>query len=196
MAIRRMLVMAGLSLTVLGTSVTCSPEARRRALLLFCDGCPSPDAQARPRGYRVEATGIQSDGATTPIEPLRPARPLIAHAPYRDEHCGGCHSPLTGEVLRTPQQGLCRSCHPGVPGQARYVHGPVAVNDCLFCHHPHSAVYPKLLLTEPTELCFRCHNRGDLTRGAHHETVGEQACVECHNPHGGEHSLFLKRSDQ
>jgi len=72
----------------------------------------------------------------------------------------------------------------------------VAVADCLFCHHPHSSIYPSLLLFEPGELCFHCHGRSDLSTGVHHHTLGEQACVECHDPHAGEDPFFLKRPEQ
>jgi predicted CXXCH cytochrome family protein len=96
-------------------------------------------------------------------------------------------------LFRTAEEGMCHSCHPDIPGEAAYVHGPVAVNDCLTCHHYHQSILPKLLLKKVNEVCFECHDSDDLIEGAHHAKVDEQPCNECHDPHGGADPYFLKR---
>ena len=173
----------------------CSPTTRYRVLRFFFDGVPEPGAAPRQPGYPAGLNVPAGDGTPQQADRWPTGQTVYAHAPYRDNRCGVCHDPQTGELFRTARQGLCRNCHPDVPGPVPYVHGPVAVSDCLFCHHPHNAVYPKLLLTETTALCFRCHERNDLSTDAHPDDVLERACTACHQPHGGENRFFLKRAE-
>ena len=82
-----------------------------------------------------------------------------------------------------------------LPGDARYVHGPVVVSDCFFCHHYHNSIYAGVLIAESTDLCLRCHNGADLTKGAHHEALDQSACTECHDPHVGDNRFFVKQDE-
>ncbi|MFH0980191.1 MAG: cytochrome c3 family protein [Planctomycetota bacterium] len=178
------------------TSVTCSPQTRYRVSRFFFDGVPEPGALPPPPGYPGGPTRAGAEGPAQPGEQWAPARTVYAHPPYRDNRCGACHNPQTGELFRTAPEGLCRNCHPDVPGKAPYVHGPVVVSDCLFCHHYHHSYYPKLLLEESTATCFRCHDVAGLTTGPHHANAVRTACVECHDPHGGTNRFFVKRSER
>jgi predicted CXXCH cytochrome family protein len=195
-ALRQTMVISALLAAAAVVGWACAPQARYRVLRFFFDGVPEPGAPPRLPGYPAEPGRGEERGGPAGAESKLIPRTVYAHAPYKEDRCGACHSPQTGELSRSVQAGLCRSCHPGVPGPAPYVHGPVAVSDCLFCHHYHYSVYPKLLLSEATALCLRCHEGADLTAEAHPEPVLRRTCVECHNPHGGENRFFLKRTER
>ncbi len=173
----------------------CSQATKYRVLTFFLDGVPEPGAVAR------DGEGIEKDLSTPSADDGRARRvstkpPQYVHPPYRENRCKACHDPETRQLFSTPQEGLCRRCHTGLPGNVVYVHGPVAVSDCLFCHHHHASTHKNVLLDEPRALCFRCHKRQDLTVGLHHETIDQQLCTECHNPHGADNRFFLKRAER
>jgi len=116
------------------------------------------------------------------------------HPPYTQFRCHACHAPEGGWVKKTPREGLCRQCH-DITKDLRYVHGPAAVDDCLFCHHHHRGNFPKMLRFDVKTTCFRCHNPADLSTGEHHIPDDTRPCTACHNPHGGDNRFFIK-SDQ
>ncbi len=166
----------------------CSEPTRHRVLSFFFDGVPKP-GEVRTRGYAAPvATRDAPPGAPQRVE----LQIVAVHPPYRENRCTECHNMDSGLLHRTPQEGLCSKCHPDVPGSLRFLHGPVAVGDCLPCHNPHASAYPKLLLSEGAKLCFRCHKREDLTTGPYHATIDTQACTECHDAHGGNTRFFLR----
>lgn len=171
--------------------VSCSPTTKHRVLSFFLDGVPEPGATPS-KGHPP----LPGRFGAPPVVPNVGAAPVVmfAHAPYRENKCGACHEGLTGELLKKPQEGLCRGCHPGVPGDARFAHGPVAVQDCLLCHHYHGSIHPKLLLIEPPALCLQCHDETDLGQGSHHENAAQSSCTQCHGGHGGDDRYFLKRT--
>jgi predicted CXXCH cytochrome family protein len=106
------------------------------------------------------------------------------HAAEAKRSCGACHDPHGGD---NPSFLLAQDW-------GEYLHGPVAVGDCDFCHHyraPHAVEDEP---TGPSHLCHRCHREADLTTGQHHATLPEQACVDCHDPHGGADRFFLRPS--
>ncbi|MCB9849866.1 MAG: hypothetical protein H6817_04100 [Phycisphaerales bacterium] len=171
----------------------CSDEATRlRVLRFFFDGVPEPGA-VKQIGYAPIASRSQRSFRAPPERQL-PEVVAYTHKPYRTGDCAGCHDRTSGGVVSTAQEGLCRTCHPTVPGNMRYVHGPVAVQDCLFCHQPHGSMQPALLVSDATTLCLRCHERGDLTEGSHHDELETTSCSDCHFGHGGDDRYFLKHS--
>ncbi|MFQ5591583.1 MAG: cytochrome c3 family protein [Phycisphaerae bacterium] len=177
-----------------GVLPACYAPVRYRVLTLFFDGVPQPGS--RPAvGYATPSTEMPRQGIQPSDVPLSTSGEVHAHPPYRDNKCGSCHNTTTGQLYRTPKEGLCQGCHTDIPGQVRYVHGPVAVRECLFCHHFHTSPYPKVLLRDATSTCFRCHRRADLAPGPHRDTIDHQSCVACHNPHGGSYKYFLRRAE-
>ncbi len=179
-------ILLGAMLTLV---VACSSDARRyRILRFFFDGVPDPSAPRPPEVADGPLSG-QSD------QVRKPRRASFPHAPWREGRCRDCHDPDTGVLYKTLEEGLCQSCHAEVPGQTVYVHGPVAVNDCLACHEAHESQYPRLLRDDAELICFRCHDEADLAMGPDHESIGEVACLECHDPHGGSDPLFLRRRE-
>ncbi|GMU21889.1 MAG: hypothetical protein AMXMBFR13_19770 [Phycisphaerae bacterium] len=190
---RRARLLSSAVLSVVTLVAACSdPQSRYRVLSFFFDGVPEPGAAPPPRGYQPRLSPAAQAMAGAAEE--RPAAiPLTySHVPYRDNRCDVCHNPGSGLLFRTAQEGLCRKCHPDVPGEVPFVHGPVAVDDCLACHSPHAAAWPGLLVQDPAKLCLRCHVRAELTTGPHHATIDTRACGDCHKPHGGADRFFLR----
>jgi predicted CXXCH cytochrome family protein len=182
-----------LALAALSVAAACSESTGYRIKRFFFDGVPKPGETPSigyepPPGRSVEQAAPQKPPAR------KVAKKIYSHTPYRKNRCAGCHSFQTGELIRRPEQGLCRSCH-GLPRDYVYEHGPAAVNACLLCHHHHASVHPKAVLDEIPALCYRCHKIEDLTRGEHHKQLETSNCLECHDPHGGDDRFFLRRNE-
>lgn len=184
---RRALVRLTVSLAAAGLLVACTAQSRYRVLSFFFDGVPEPGSAGKP-----SRIGEMEEGSRE----LRPARErgriMHAHPPYEDGLCRECHNPDNGLLHKTVEGGLCQMCHPDVPSEVGFLHGPVAINDCLECHDPHQTEHRPLLRAAPGVICFRCHKRTDLTEGGHHEEVEGVVCTECHHPHGGDDRFFLR----
>ena len=193
MARRQVLVIAIVSAVGLVVTTACSHRPTRyRVLRFFLDGVPEPGAKPTI-GY-----ASSSEASRFEVERQRrtPNVEIFAHTPYRENRCGSCHNPETGELVRSLERGLCLNCHASLIREVKYAHGPAAVHACSFCHHHHTARYEFLLLRPPNDTCFRCHDKDDLTTGAHHEGIEHQTCINCHDPHGGDDRFFLKRVEQ
>lgn len=168
----------------------CSKTTRYRVLAFFFDGVPDPASASRDSDGDVQETGPAAPD--TPVRRAVAKKVFHSHPPYWESRCGTCHKPDDGQLFRTPEEGLCQSCHSDLPGEARYVHGPVVVNACLFCHHYHRSVHPRMLLDDVKVICLGCHEGDGLIEGPHHAASEEKSCVECHDPHGGDNRFFLK----
>lgn len=163
----------------------CAEATRYRVLSFFFDGVPEPGSA--PAGTST------ADGLLTAPQGARRAPPVVyRHPPYRDGACRDCHDPGGRWVVRTVEEGLCQRCHPTIPGDDTFVHGPVASNGCLSCHHHHESAHPFMLIVAPAELCEHCHERSNLSTGPHHATLEQQPCLECHDPHGGDNRFLVK----
>ena len=87
---------------------------------------------------------------------------------------------------------LCYDCHTNYTAAERgFVHGPVAVGACLFCHDPHQSEYPHILLNNTQVICLKCHPAKDITGTRGHENI--ENCIGCHNPHLGKDRLMLTK---
>lgn len=186
--IRRLLIGFGAAAVALTWLAACAPDTRYRVLSFFFDGVPEPGAPPK----RVQ-TG---PGLLVAAPPPRKQVVVYRHPPYVDNKCRECHDPFGSWLTRTPEEGLCQRCHPGVPGPWPYLHGPAAANACLSCHHHHESLHRWLLLVDPKDLCYRCHKQSDLTTGPHHAELAERPCLECHNPHGGADRYFLRPPEE
>lgn len=196
MAIRCALAILVGSILVCCLGVACAAGTRYQVLSFFFDGVPVPGEDRLAEAASEEA----QEAPEEPGEEKRRRRrarvdPIKLHPPYKRYECGRCHSMTNRLIGNTPQEGLCKQCHEDIPGDLRYVHGPVAVSDCLFCHHHHGDRYPKQLRDEPTAICLRCHNRSDLTEGSHHDQQTGETCIDCHHGHGLDNRFFLKKRD-
>ena len=158
-------------------------------LTFFYDGVPPLDGAVQLEMDLSQAA--VEDAGDEPAAGARVKQRFYSHPAYRKNLCGGCHDAEGGKLLKTVREGLCRKCHPDKPAKKEFVHGPVAVNGCLACHHFHKAPYPKVLIADEQSLCFRCHVAEELSAGGYHATIKEEHCVDCHDSHGGDDRFFL-----
>ncbi len=183
-------VAALVSVAVLVIASSCSREVTHRVLTFLYDGVPPLEAgPVQPEIELAEAgpAGAAEGGAPGGAE----AKKSYSHPAYRKNLCGGCHDVDGGRLLKTAREGLCQTCHPDKPAKKKFVHGPVAVNGCLACHHFHKAPFPKVLIADAQSLCFRCHVTEELATDRHHATIKEERCIVCHDAHGGDDRFFL-----
>lgn len=183
--------------------LACSDPVRHRMLTFFFDGVPplvdpamaaaldKPEDTVVDPDVDDESLEEQEVKAAEPEPVLEPGA-VRRHPPYTQYKCGACHAMGARQIAQTPQDGLCAQCHEDVPGNLRYVHGPVAVNDCLFCHEPHGGRFRWMLRAEPIDICLQCHDADDLVEGAHHDGTEGVSCLDCHSGHGGADRFFLK----
>ncbi len=135
------------------------------------------------------------------MEFVEPLSPLHIEQMNRTKHpavrvCRQCHASGSRHRARKfikPIPQLCYDCHEDRRPSNAYVHGPVAVGACLFCHRPHVSTYEHLLKVSQPRLCVRCHDKENYPLSELHRTVSDQRCTDCHDPHGSANPLFLKK---
>lgn len=191
--IKRTLIILGLSVVAMWSHVACSSTTRYRILSFFFEDVPEP-GKAPVRGYPAPFGAAAQPGVDPPARVVATAN-VQPHPPYREHRCGRCHNLGTGELWRTAREGLCDSCHPDMFRRDRYVHGPVAVRDCLVCHHHHGSPRPHMLFDELNVVCQRCHDSTNLLTCEFRSSDEPQSCSECHAAHGGSNRFFLKRGE-
>jgi predicted CXXCH cytochrome family protein len=168
--------------------LSCNEIERHHVLTFFFDGVP-PLGQ---EGLQEKTTGsVLSEIEKTPSESL-----WYVHEPRKD--CTNCHDfsrqqmISTETYLRTPLPQLCYKCHTNYTVSAPYVHGPVAVGQCLQCHTPHKSRIKHLLTEKEPELCYKCHDLYAIELISGHLTKQMSMCTNCHNPHAGSTKALLK----
>ncbi len=72
-------------------------------------------------------------------------------------------------------------CHKGMLDR-KYVHGPVAVEECGDCHKAAGGGHKFVLVAEPPQLCTRCHDEKEM--------ISRPSC-RCHDPHGSDNEHLL-----
>lgn len=80
------------------------------------------------------------------------------------------------------------NCHAKM-GKEKYVHGPVAVNDCIICHKE-TGKHKFAAIKDTASLCYSCHDKVD-TKKAVHKPVKEGNCTKCHSPHQSPNKFML-----
>jgi len=116
-----------------------------------------------------------------------PEQIWYVHQPTKD--CTLCHdfSRRRGFSSQTylikPAPELCYQCHVDYTTSASYVHGPVAVGRCLFCHNPHKSRIEYLLIEPEPQLCYLCHNIDMMKLIPAHLVKQQFSCTDCHNAH-------------
>ena len=119
-------------------------------------------------------------------------RIVSSHPPYAEKNCGGCHNFKATNLLIRPKDQLCYVCHKDFV-KGPYVHGPIAVADCLACHVPHDSKHPALLQQAKSTICNKCHHEERLAAHMHEQVIEHQMeCVDFHDPHSGFANYFLK----
>jgi predicted CXXCH cytochrome family protein len=173
----------------------CDPITRHKVMSTIFDGYPTlppPEqicmeyADKRVAAMKDELEGKKKAAQNAPQE-------TSMHNPYQEKRCNDCHdrSKGSGFVTATKQE-LCYACHTDFV-KGSFVHGPVAVADCLACHVPHSSSHAPLLKAAKGELCVTCHREKRLTAAMHDKVSAlRMICVDCHDPHYGNVQYFLK----
>jgi predicted CXXCH cytochrome family protein len=189
---RAKLTVSGFILLALSLSylVSCDRVERHRVLNFFFDGVPPLET----------ASGIYLDpnSADGEFAQLRAESTKSTHD--TGEKCASCHGEqkkrtFDSEVkLRISIPQLCYGCHDLETESAAYVHGPVSIGDCLFCHSPHESSYPHLLKKPVPELCFQCHEIKVIQSIKDHAKKSHFRCLNCHNGHKSSVKYLLKNS--
>lgn len=121
-----------------------------------------------------------------------------AHEPWKN--CTNCHD--TQKQAEIPGRAyfissmptLCYNCHIDYTDSATFVHGPVAVGECLFCHFPHKSRTEYLLKEPVPELCYLCHEVDDIESISAHWIEEPSDCNGCHSAHSSSAKALLKKT--
>jgi predicted CXXCH cytochrome family protein len=177
-------LLAGLGASVL----SCDEMERHQMLTFFFDGVP-------PAGSRNFEKELVSSNSQEP-EPSGQESVWYMHEPQKD--CANCHQKqrmgrFSAQTrLLAPVPKLCHNCHPDFMASALFVHGPVAVGQCLFCHNPHKSKVKHLLNGPEPKLCYLCHDMSMVELIPAHLAQQTSACTDCHNPHAASTKALLK----
>lgn len=195
-----------LAVLVSGVYLGCNSDTQYKVLNFFFDGVPPPGTQPAPRKARGSWDIPPEPGSPEALQgddgqPAGPSKPAIVilseHTPYRNRDCFTCHQSESSLVAAKDSPSLCRKCHAAYvdPPAGEWVHGPVALGLCGYCHEPHKSQFPSLLTAAPRDLCLRCHAEAALLQLPYHKEAGEKACSTCHDPHMAGNRLLLVDSD-
>ncbi|MHC4322796.1 MAG: cytochrome c3 family protein [Planctomycetota bacterium] len=119
------------------------------------------------------------------------------HEPFKD--CVPCHGDQSEKAtpdkphLVSSVPKLCYECHKDYISLAGWVHGPVSIGECLFCHEPHNTDKKSLLKKPVPELCYQCHEAGMLESVANHSDESYANCNNCHDGHTSPGRMLLKQ---
>jgi predicted CXXCH cytochrome family protein len=117
----------------------------------------------------------------------------VMHEPFQQNRCDACHTSQDAfQNISIPTDEACMSCHATVKEAWPFLHGPVAVNECLWCHDPHRSTVPSLLRHPAARLCRECHTQELLNPGVPEHLDLASDCLQCHMGHGGTDRYFLK----
>jgi predicted CXXCH cytochrome family protein len=179
----------GLILLVLFV-ISCNEMERHKTLTFFFDGVP-PLGQERLEAEPLDVNLPElAQAGQTPVWYVHEAR----------KDCHNCHSKRVQRSfssqprLIAPIPKLCYNCHTDFATSAPYVHGPVAVGQCLFCHNPHKSQIKYLLREPEPDLCYECHDINTIELIAAHLPKQLSDCTDCHDPHTSTNEALLKGS--
>ncbi len=103
---------------------------------------------------------------------------------------------------QSPKDCLTAGCHADLT-KPKYLHGPLAVNECARCHQETDSENHKYRLSaDPPALCFACHVklqaklRDHSVRPHRHQPVAEGKCLDCHDPHASGQPMMLRTESQ
>ena len=121
----------------------------------------------------------------------------LAQASYPETHksgddCWDCDFKVQdmAHELRNTESALCYNCHDRVD-EGAWVHGPVAVGECIICHDDfHGPEGIDSLSNEIGGVCYKCHDENRLSQHVTQMDSGD--CAGCHNPHSSEDYRLLR----
>ena len=170
--------------------VSCDEVQHHEALTFFFDGVPplSPEM--------IQEGPVDSNSIGPFQEGQKPA--WYVHEPRKD--CSICHgkrkqrSFSSQTYLTSSVPKLCYDCHTDYTASESFVHGPVAVGQCLLCHNPHKSKIEHLLIASEPGLCYQCHDIDTIELIAAHLPKQISACTDCHYAHASSTRALLKES--
>ncbi len=155
----------------------CSIERNYDVLTMFFDGVPNPNA----------LPSLASTG--DPVE-MRRSLTYVSHSPYREERCTECHGEMFEVASVTAD--VCLKCHDQEVARYDFMHAPVRMTACLWCHVPHESAFASLLKAPPGEVCAQCHEADQLlTENVPEHALADSNCTTCHSGHGGATQYML-----
>lgn len=177
---------------LLALTVSRDDVQRHRFLTFFFDGVPLPAGS-------VDANTPGGLGAR---------RAVARYEHPSGEECGNCHTGLQRRrslemlsleqvKLAAPVPALCYKCHTDYNATSAFVHGPVAVGQCLFCHPfmgrgPHRGQNRYLLRKPVPQLCYLCHDKQTIESITEHPSDVLSECLACHEAHSDSTKGLLK----
>ncbi len=169
--------------------VSCDEVEHYKTLSFFFDGVPPPTQE-----------GLQEELVNANFQETAQTGPKqlwYVHEPQKD--CTLCHGRRRQQRgfslqvrLTAPVPKLCYGCHADYTVSASFVHGPVAVGQCLFCHNQHKSKNEHLLKEPEPKLCYLCHDINTIELIPAHFTNQQFACTGCHNAHASPVKALLK----
>lgn len=199
-ATRKLLILCSVVLCgVLVIVAGCDRESRYKVLTFFFEGVPPLDGEKDAAGSGVTTTdeSLQSVVGEKPVSRVSKQSRKVKHKPVKN--CNKCHMGGMNSGQRKlimPMPDLCYSCHTNYHEADGYVHGPIAVGDCIFCHDPHGSKYVHLLKAPQPKLCEQCHIPEYMEFISGHETMPDTICTDCHDPHVSSMKKLLKPIDR
>lgn len=206
------MVLVGVVVTAL-VLAGCQDEVKRyETLSFFFDGVPPPKGYDLPpkREPLVGPWGVLVDPDSDLGRELlakQKARQRTAsvvteeqffyHTPYQTRDCNGCHDESKGFTPPDTGADLCNRCHSSYTQFETddWVHGPVVVGQCGWCHEAHKSEYPGLLKEPQPSLCLTCHDDGFIQKDPFHAKLDKPTtCSKCHDPHASGNRLLLADS--
>ncbi len=165
--------------------ISCDEVEHYKTLTFFFDGVPRVGGEVPAQEFakmRPKAVGYIQEQPKT-----------VEHGSRKD--CDFCHERLweagRAEFVKLLPE-LCYHCHTDYTVSAAFVHGPVAVGDCLFCHNLHKSKIGHLLKEPEPKLCYKCHNINTIELIPAHFTNQQFTCTGCHYAHASSAEYLLK----
>ncbi len=191
----KFIVVGLICLALLSLFITsCDLKKHHKISTFFFDGVPPLEAKTIDA---LEGTAKSDALESQSRQPQkRPEDIWFVHKPNGD--CNFCHGrrkqrSFTRRVsLPVSVPELCYKCHSDYSVSGGYVHGPVAVGQCLFCHEPHRTRIAALLKKPVPKLCYDCHDRKAIDVIPSHSTDSLPGCTNCHEAHASSLKSLLK----
>jgi predicted CXXCH cytochrome family protein len=168
--------------------VSCNEIEHHKMLTFFFEGVPPL--------YQDQLSEELVDSGSGQFLQRRSKQVWYVHQPRKD--CTLCHDKSRQSLFSSqtylikPIPELCYECHADYTTSASYVHGPVAVGQCLLCHNPHRSRIEHLLKEHEPKLCYICHNADMINSIPAHLTEQKFNCTDCHNSHTSSVKYLLK----
>jgi len=171
--------------------MSCDEVERHQVVTFFFDGVPPLHGEVTSEDSLTE-TGFRRRQVGEKPETI-----WFVHEPWKNRNCNLCHEQLDEKKwalpeLTSPEPELCYQCHPNYPVTEPYVHGPVAVGECLLCHESHKSKIAGLLKEKEPELCYQCHETIEEAQIPGHPDGPILLCTNCHDPHASSTRMLLK----